>query len=148
MSGIDEKRAALDCFRALVEAYGAEPRRWPAERRDWALDMLARHAEARAVQAEAARLDGLLEAARPASAPADLIGRVLAAAPTARGVASRDEGWLRRLWRPVLGLAVAAILGIGLGLNVSPFAPNGLLVAQAETETISLGAAMVEDSEL
>ncbi len=145
----DDEQVALDRFQDMIDAYGAEPARWPADRRAWALDVLTRSAAARALLPEAARLDNVIAAARPAPAPSHLVGRVLAQAPQTRAASfMAGRNWLQRLWHPAAGLAFAAILGIGLGLNVSPFPANGLLVAQAETETVGLGFDLIEESEL
>jgi hypothetical protein len=58
-------------FAQLLDAYGAEPARWPAEEREAALALLARSPEARRQRDEAARLDALLDrgAAEPGSMP-------------------------------------------------------------------------------
>ncbi len=111
----------LERFGALLEAFGADARRWPADRRDWALAVLARSAEAQRLQAQAARLDVLLDAAAPPAAPAALIGRVLAAAPGAAVDLRERDSWIRRFWQPVMGLAMAALFGMALGSVTSPF---------------------------
>ena len=46
-------------LKRLIEAYGAEPERWPAGDRAAALALLDTSAEARALVAEARRLDRL-----------------------------------------------------------------------------------------
>jgi len=136
MTGNETERDALARFEALLDAYGAEPRRWPAERRAAAEALLARSSEAQALHAAAGRLDGLLDAAAPAPAPAHLIGRVLAAAPkpaAARGV------WFAGLLKPAAGIAFAAVLGLGLGGVISPFAAANGDVADAESVTLAIG---------
>jgi hypothetical protein len=127
-------------FAALIEAYGAEPRRWPADRRAWAEDLLRRSAEARALAAEAAALDAALDRAPLAAPPAALIGRVLAAAPRARA----GHWWLGGFWRPAAGLSAAAILGIGLGV----FGPVFPSLATADQETVWLDSGLSLESEL
>lgn len=135
MTGNDTEREALARFEALLDAYGAEPRRWPTDRRAAAEALLARSPEAQALHAAAARLDGLIDAAKIEPAPAHLIGRVLAAAPTA---AAPRASWLATLFKPALGLAFAAVLGLALGGVISPFG-NGSEVADAETMTLAIG---------
>jgi hypothetical protein len=138
MTANGTERAALARFEELLDAYGAEPRRWPAERRAAAEALLARSPEAQARHAAAARLDRLIDTAEVAPAPAHLVGRVLAAAPAAT---APRASWFGTLFKPALGLALAAVLGIALGGVVSPFgtgAGNGEL-ADAETMTLAIG---------
>jgi len=132
------ERGALAEFQSLLDAYGAEPRRWPKDRRAAAEALLARSSEAQAFHAAAARLDALIDAAPAEPPPAHLIGRVLAGAPRAHP--SREgaprAGWLAGLLKPAAGLAFAAVLGIGLGGIISPFASD---TADAETLTLAIG---------
>ena len=148
MAGNETERDALARFDALLDAYGAEPRRWPAERRAWAEALFARSPEARARCAMAARLDGLIDAAGVNPAPAHLIGRVLAAAPKSQLAAEarpgRMRGWLAGLMQPVLGLAFAAVLGLALGGIVSPFAPGDM----ADADAVSLDVGDIAETEL
>jgi len=134
MTGTSTEREALAQFEALLDAYGAEPRRWPRDRREAAETLLARSSEARAMHAAAARLDGLIDTAGVEPAPAHLIGRVLAAAPqpSARG------GWFGGLLRPAAGLAFAAVLGLGLGGLVSPFGAGNGDLADADSATYAI----------
>jgi hypothetical protein len=53
----------LDRFTELLDAYGAEPRRWPPAERAAAQAFLAVSAEARGRLAAAAALDALLDQA-------------------------------------------------------------------------------------
>lgn len=75
---------------ALLDAYGADPGRWPADERAAAEALLAASPAARARRDEAARLDALLDLV-PAPAPtADLADRIVVAArPRARRRLSR-----------------------------------------------------------
>jgi len=52
----------LDRVRTLLDAYGADPARWPAAERAAALELLARSPDARACRVAAARLDDALDA--------------------------------------------------------------------------------------
>ncbi|MCW5773697.1 MAG: hypothetical protein KIT16_18790 [Rhodospirillaceae bacterium] len=141
---IDEKeRAALARFETMLDAYGAEPRRWPADRRAWAEALVAESAAARTAQADAARLDLLLDASGLDPAPAPLLGRVLAAAPQPR----RAARWsLKEMMKPALGLALAAVLGLALGGVVSPFAPAA--TDSADNEAVSLDIAGISEIDL
>jgi hypothetical protein len=74
----------LHRLRALLDAYGANPRCWPAAERESALALLAVSAEARALRADAARLDAMLDLV-PAPAPsAELRAHALVGAPPVR----------------------------------------------------------------
>jgi hypothetical protein len=136
MTGNETERDALARFEALLDAYGAEPRRWPADRRAASESLLARSPEAQALHAAARRLDGLLDAAAVEPAPAHLIGRVLAAAP--KPAAARG-GWIAGLFKPAAGIALAAVLGLGLGGVISPFGAANGDVADAESITLAIG---------
>jgi hypothetical protein len=138
MSGPQLDENELARFAALVDAYGASPARWPHERRAWAEGLLARSAEARRQRDAAAQLDGLLDRAAPAAVPADLVGRVLASAPSAREP-GRRRSWSAAFWKPAFGLAVAALVGFWLGSALSPFngewnEPTDLDYVMAEIE--------------
>jgi anti-sigma factor RsiW len=136
MTGSNTERDALAQFEALLGAYGAEPRRWPTDRRAAAEALLARSPEAQSLRAAAAQLDGLLDSAGVAPAPAHLVGRVLAAAP---GAPTANKGWFAGLLRPAAGLAFAAVLGLGLGGVISPFAVANGDVSDAESVTLAIG---------
>lgn len=135
-------------FARLVEAYGAAPGRWPAERRRAAETLLARSAAARALAAEAAALDAALARLPPPAAPAALIGRVLAAAPASRAAKPAQRSWwLGGFWRPATGLAAAAVLGVGLGV-FGPAFPSFMAASSGEQETVWLDGGISVESEL
>ena len=135
MAGTSTEREALARFEALLDAYGAEPRRWPADRRAAAEALLARSAEAQALHAAAARLDSLIDTAAVESAPAHLVGRVIAAAPQPRARGGWFGGWLK----PAGGLAIAAVLGLALGGFVSPFDAGSGELADADSVALAIG---------
>jgi hypothetical protein len=132
----------------ILDAYGADPRRWPAAERTDAEALLARSVEARRAQDEARRLDRLLASVpAPAAPPLDtalLAARVIAnaqrAAPGAAFDAMLGVAGLRR--RAAAGFAVAAALAgfmVGWGLPAVESADDefaGLLPAPImEVET-------------
>ncbi len=140
MTGTDE-REALARFAALLDAYGAEARRWPPDRRESALALLARSTEARRLHGEAGRLDEWLDVAQPAAAPAWLLGQVVRAAPSG-GIERRERNsWLSRIWRPAMGLAMAALFGMVLGSIAPPF-DNG---AGADEQTMAIDSLLDTD---
>ncbi len=110
----DDRRARLT---RLLDAYGADAARWPEGERGWAEALIVADADARALRAEAARLDAALDRATLAEPSSELIADVLMAAPV--------TPWRRRLialwpfgpaWQPASALATACLLGIVAGL--------------------------------
>jgi hypothetical protein len=102
-------------FRALLDAYGAEPGRWPAAERASALALLQESEGAEAARNEAAPLDALLDQAPRPSPPrleaTELARRVTAAAQdTVRPYRIRNAVVLR-----AVGLAAAALVGFVVG---------------------------------
>ncbi|MGE8159949.1 hypothetical protein ACQKRQ_07295 [Paraburkholderia sp. NPDC080076] len=92
-------------FQQIVEAYGAEPRRWPQHDRAAAQAWAQSHrAEADALLAEAAGVDAWLAADKVEPPDAALLERVLDSAPVRQPAAPR-----RRLW-----WSGAAVAGVGL----------------------------------
>jgi hypothetical protein len=103
-------------FQAMLEAYGAEPARWPAKERAEALSLLADSAEAATLREEAAALDSLLDLA-PAPAPARL-----AAGAVAQRISRQPQETIapyrhlsNMLWVRAAGLAAAAVIGFVVG---------------------------------
>ena len=68
-------------LRALVDAYGANPDRWPAEERAAAAELLSTSPEAQRYRDAAAGLDALLALAREPEPPVALRDRILAGVP-------------------------------------------------------------------
>lgn len=103
----------------LLDAYGADPARWPADERAAALALLAADARARAMQAQARALDDWLATDLP-TPPGDVLrARILASTPTpadwrefVRELWSVLGGW--RLVLPACALSLS--LGVGLPL--------------------------------
>lgn len=105
-------------FAALLDAYGAEPRRWPDQERQAALEYLMTTPEARRLRAEAAELDRLLDTVPAAPPTAALRDRVLAEAPVRRSSVER---------RFVAGaLAASLLLGFVVGATLQPQTPAGV----------------------
>ncbi len=112
---------AIDRLTSLIDAYGADPERWPADERAAALLLLAQSAEARAYAREAEVLDGLLDRVplRPTVTvdPAALAARITRT--PARRPAARLGGGARSGfgfgWPNFAALAAAAIVGFVVG---------------------------------
>ncbi len=96
----------------ILAAYGADPARWPVAERAQCVTWLARDAGLAAECARAARLDRAL--AVWAQVPVDLdIERAIARATAALPAAETGRS---RLWRPLLGAALAASIAGALYL--------------------------------
>jgi hypothetical protein len=126
-------------FEQLVEAYGADPKRWPSSEREAARALAHAQAEHCGPLLEAAHvLDQALDCA-PVGAPSlALRERVIGAAP--RGRASRfglGRGGPSWLWWPSAGLAAACAAGVLFGVVVTDHATRAVradtvLAANAE----------------
>ncbi|WP_298722570.1 hypothetical protein [uncultured Ferrovibrio sp.] len=127
----------LDRFAILIEAYGTDPRRWPADERAAAQALLAASTEAQRLLREAEALDALLSSPLPAIEPsAALRARIMAQiAPSAPAV----PGWRMQI-------AEAFALLFPSGRMVPQFATLGLALA------IGIGAGVAnigdDDSDL
>ncbi len=133
----------MDRLRELLEAYGAEPGRWPARERAAALTLLAENEDARRLQRQAAAIDGLLDRATPIAPPiidAELLVASVTATPqktadvvTLRPAARRSSGG--SFWLKVASLAAAAMIGflVGIsqltGISDTPMSSSGLELA-------------------
>jgi hypothetical protein len=103
-------------FAYLLDAYGADFRRWPAQVRAQAAAFAAQDAETAALIGEARKLDAVLDGARDEAGPsADLAARILAAAPRAQRPAF-DR-------RAMLALAACAVFGVLIGYGGGLLAP-------------------------
>jgi len=106
-----------DRFRAIVDAYGADARHWPAGERAAALAWADAHQdEAHALLSASAQLDAWLATDAPPQPDAALTRRIIASAPAwapaPRGLASR--GVAARSPRARVWWSGAALIGAGL----------------------------------
>ena len=114
-----EEHMDRERFEQLLDAYGADFRRWPAETRAGAATFAAQDAEAAALVAEARKLDAVLNVAREVNAPsAELSERILAFAPRVQRPAF-DR-------RAMFALAACAVFGVVLGYGGGLLAPAPL----------------------
>ncbi len=105
------RRLDADRIRALAEAFGAEPSRWPEADRAAALAWLEAHpGEGAVLLAEARALDGLLEAWRLPQPAEPLRQKVLGPAPVVVRLARR-RSFLMTLGGGA-GLAAACLAGV------------------------------------
>ena len=119
-----------DRFLDIIEAYGSDPRRWPAAERDDALALVRSDAELAVVLREADRLDALLDESRPLAPSLALRSRVIAGAPRGRA-APRRFGW----WAPGAGLAAAGVAGVVFGASLLAPPETSEVLAYAELES-------------
>ncbi len=110
---------SIDRFIDLVATYGADPQRWPADRRSAAVRCLVESEAARAAWSEAADLDGDLDCVPSVNTSPQLMENVLAIADAPK---QRNTGRLPAAVRQFLPYAIAATIALVVGLSVpSPF---------------------------
>lgn len=143
----------VERFQALIEAYGADPARWPADKGAAMARFANQSAAAKALLKEAAALDAALSFYAVPEPSAALTERLLgdSAAALLRGaqasaplVKTRAD-WLQWLtaaasrWAPASALAGAAALGmvVGVQLNTSAIG-DATVYALADQATINL----------
>lgn len=103
-------------FAHLLEAYGGDFKRWPAQERALGAAFAAQDAQAAALLAEARALDTALDAAREDAAPSpELAARILAQAPQ-----PRPRAFDRRA---LIALAACAVFGVVIGYGGGLLAP-------------------------
>ncbi|MFO1126291.1 MAG: hypothetical protein U1E25_14160 [Methylocystis sp.] len=130
-----------DRLQELLDAFGADPTRWPREECDAALELIARSPAAQAQVTRAAALDTALNQwADPPlprfDAPA-LTARV-AATPQRSVVVRAPRRWPVFVWPNVMGLAAAALAGFligwsGLDTALLPTNSNGVEMSSVAT---------------
>jgi hypothetical protein len=101
-------------FRSLVDAYGADPSKWPNDDRVRAFEHAAtpQGTDVRTALADAAMLDDLLDDYVVAAPDRALMARIVASAP-----ASTTREWFSHLWSG-LGVAGVAAAGVLAGVMV------------------------------
>ena len=115
----------LDRMKTLLDAYGADPTRWPEGERAAARELLAGSAEARAYAQEAKVLDTVLAQAAlhaevrvDAAALASRIARTPQRREAAVGSRARGSGagaWFAFGWPNLAALAAAGVVGFLVG---------------------------------
>ena len=112
----------LERFRALLEAYGAAPERWPEEERAAATALLADSDDARTLRRKAASLDDALDLVEAPAPSPELARRIeelvhdrpAAAVRSKPSLTHRLRAW-RAAWRPAI-LAASGALGLAAGI--------------------------------
>lgn len=146
---------------AILEAYGAEPRRWPPSERAAAEALIAGSPEARALRDDAARLDALLAGAVAPAPSAALRAAILQAAPQRLDAETAGPtGSLGDLWRALLGtlggelggwrqagavIGVTLLLGIATGGAVATQSSDAATAAASAEELDFVQLALFDD---
>ena len=149
-----------DRVMALLDAYGADPARWPDAERDAAMAMINADPALAARRDEAAALDGLLMQAETPQPSADLARRILESAAghgEAISAPAPQHGdrrgyldWLRQAsqqlwqqlwpqgpaWQPALGLAASLAVGIWVG-TTGAVPVTGITGTEYETASLA-----------
>lgn len=110
-------------LRALLDAYGARPERWPSDEREAAVAFLAESTQARALQAAAARMDALLDVVPTPRPSAGLVERALAGSPAARQLRPRSMVQRRMAVAALLAAAAAVLIWVLPRLEGTPTKP-------------------------
>jgi hypothetical protein len=113
----------LDRFAVLLDAYGADPARWPDAERAAARALLDRSSEARARRDAAAALDALLDRAATVEPSSALAERILAQAPQRP---PQQPKVIRLRARVVAAVGLAAAASLALWLTWRPGAQRTL----------------------
>lgn len=132
----------LNELRRICDAYGAEPARWPADKRE-ELGALFMSDEAAEIRAEAEAMDGFLNAATAPRMAEDLTRRITAAyvPPAQQSLSLMD--WFRALaprMRLIPEGALAGLGAIGLASGIvtasaqQPLTPESEALAYFETD--------------
>ena len=128
----------LNRLSAILEAYGADPERWPAEEREAALALTKSSVPAARALAEARTLDSVLLRQRFTGIADEteqftLLHSAIVSAARSRLTRTWFGRWFgfdispSQLWPSVAGLALASVLGFAVGLG-------GLLQAEADRD--------------
>lgn len=154
-------------FKSLVDAYGADRRRWPEDRRAAAEAFCAEHPEAQAMLADEAALDRLLHATRPpepdqgfaaglaAMAPAEVARAAEKISVPGWPVWAEVKAWLAPLIaaplrHPLPAGLVAASLFVGVGIGGFTGSGDGMEMYEDDTELLALafpGASLLSGEE-
>ena len=121
MTDRGDERMTRERLAQLIEAYGADPARWPESEREDALALISSSPQAAALRLRAAALDGLLDQASAHEPSPELKAEILARAAAPRWRAVSSTLWpFGPIWRPAAALALAAVLGLATGLVAPP----------------------------
>jgi hypothetical protein len=126
----------IERFKVLVEAYGANPARWPEAERALAEAFANATPEAQRILSEASALDRLLDAASTAPVTRDLETRVLGSFG-----APKTRRWLPEVmpWTQAAALAASLVLGMLAGSALPAIAGIGEGSVVADPAMVAFG---------
>jgi len=136
-------------FTAIIESYGANPDRWPADERDAAMAFSGTHADAAALLNEAAELDQFLDGFK---LPEAAMPRIRIRGHRGRpDIIEQFLNWLTpsiddlagTLWRPAVVACLPLLLGIAIGIGFPSDDQYRLTLAE-EFELLAMGAIETE----
>lgn len=141
----DDETMPMSRLAAILDAYGAEPRRWPAGERNAAEALIGASSEARALHAAAARFDGALSASVAPAPSAALRAAILQAAPKPEPAATPGiAAVLRGLWQALAGTLAGELGGLrpagavlGIALVLGAVTGGAVGTQTAATSTVS-----------
>ncbi len=136
----------LERLRAILDAYGAAPDRWPPEERTAAVLLLDRSEDARPAHAEAMHLDIALDHANAPGPAPELVARLHRRGIARQGLSARIAamlpGWLsggtRAPWTRPAAFALTMGLGIVIGLAIPRGGDPG--ADRPQTARLAVGA--------
>ncbi len=141
----DDQRFSAERFRTLVESYGANPDRWPAEERQAMEKLAAESEDARAWLGEQRRLDTWLKAA-PDIAPSPALLRRVAEIPARHHAPRAAWVWpFGRLRNALAVAAAAAAMGMIVGLAMPVVTSDDGGEDWDELSSLALGADISEE---
>ena len=140
----ESRNRPLARFEQALDRYGADVERWPADLRGMAAELLDSSLEARALLADAVRLEAALDVAFAVPpVPIGLQARIKAR------VENRDlwlewlAAFVTRPWRPVGAACVPLMFGFALGLSAADDTADledSVLVAFSESAPVTFEA--------
>ncbi len=120
----------IERFSQLLDAYGGDAKRWPLEERAAAFKLLEVSSEARRLQQSALTLDNLLDRIQISSPTMVLRNRIIAKIHNSTKQSKDAWQWLvewllgttplEHILRPAFALTIPFLLGITIGLNLTP----------------------------
>lgn len=141
----------IERFKVLVEAYGANPARWPEAERAVAETFVNATPEAQRILAEAAALDHVLDTASTAPVTRELEMRVLESFTAKEARSPRRASWFPEVmpWTQAAALAASLVLGMVAGGALPVIAGVGEGAVAADPAMMAFGdfgAEFLEDA--
>lgn len=127
------ERMTPERLRCLLDAYGADAARWPAAERGPARALLEASPVLQGLRREAKELDALLDQAALPEVDGELLADLLATAGAPAWGRWVGSLWpFGPVWKPALGLTMAAVTGAVLGLVIAPSAEIAQITQEIE----------------